>query len=165
MRVFFLIPSKVRSFLHVGSQRTVFDQCYCASVKLQDKTCSWKAIGILCFVLGNKHQPLLCHFNTAFNNLCTPKYIWSNLMYVNQVFMSCDRLLLMAGIYLLHQAFFDRLLLWEDGAELCGHGKPSTWPEEFERPWTLCPWCFPCLSHWSVAIFMPVSVETSFSIT
>lgn len=53
-------------------------------------------------------------------------------MYVNQVFMSCDRLLLMAGIYLLHQTFFDRLLLWEDGAELCGHGKPSPWPEEFE---------------------------------
>lgn len=46
--------------------------------------------------------------------------------------MSCDRLLLMAGIYLVHQTFFDRLLLREDGAELYGHGKSSAWPEEFE---------------------------------
>lgn len=47
--------------------------------------------------------------------------------------MGCDRLLLMAGIYLLHQTFFDRLLLREDGDELCGLcGKPSIWPEKFE---------------------------------
>lgn len=81
--IFFSIPLKVRSFLHIGNQRTVFDQRYFASVKPQDKTFSWKAIGILCFVLGNKHLPLLCHFNTAFNNLCTHKYILNNLMCVN----------------------------------------------------------------------------------
>lgn len=38
----------------------------------------------------------------------------------------------MVGTFLLHQNFFDRLLLREDGAELCGHGKPSAWPDEFE---------------------------------
>lgn len=77
------MPLNLRSFLHIGNQRTALDQCYFSSVKPQDKTLSLKAIGILCFVLGNKHLPLLCHFNTAFNNLCTHKYILSNLMYVN----------------------------------------------------------------------------------
>lgn len=53
--------------------------------------------------------------------------------------MSCDRLLLMAGVYLLHHTFFDRLLLQENGAELCGHGKPSAWPEEFETSDSVSP--------------------------
>lgn len=150
----------LRSFFHIGNQRTTFDQCHFASVKLQDKTLSWKAIGILCFVLGNKHLPLLC----PFNNFCTHKYILSNLMYINEVFMSCDRLLLMAGIYLLHQTFFDRLLLW-------GRWSWTLWALwkaqrlRSLRPLTLCPWCFPSLSGWSVAIFMPVSMVTSFRIT
>lgn len=43
--------------------------------KKEEKRLSWQPVCILLFVLGNKHLPLLCSFNTAFNNFCTCKYI------------------------------------------------------------------------------------------
>lgn len=143
--------------------------CFKKKKSKKEKRLSWKAVCILCFVLGNKHLPLLCRFNAAFNDFCTRKYILSNMMPVNWVFMSCDRLLLMAGIYQLHQTLFDRLLPWE---------RWSWAPRKAQRPaggvgdlsqiiksaGLSASRTFPSLSGWPIAIFMPISMVTSFGI-
>lgn len=69
---FFLIPLKSYIALARSEVET--------SILLQEKE---QDFCLLLFVPGNKHLPLLCRFNAAFNYFCTSKHVPSNMMPVN----------------------------------------------------------------------------------